>query len=716
MKRHTDVSRPVLRAGMRSRFAASNWGPFLLAVAASTAVLTVYSVAILLQLAGTTRTPALETLGLAIAQFIAAGSCFGSAGRASQLRLSWLLLGAATTCGGLGRLIGLINGATQEASSWFMAAANLSTLLGVALGLGAVLALPSGGSRVSARAHATVNAAIIAISFFFVAWMVALSEVYRVSRTSPLDLWLAVGYVTADVMLIAILWQATHRARGPLRSVVVLMGAAFLVIAITTLAVSYLTAVGRLEPQDRILDSGFVAAFLMVALAPLWPGVKTPLVLEEGPVKTSAVAIPPGAIAAVVLSILGLKLLGRPVDSSQVPIVLGVVLMLLLTIGEVLAHRDSLNLLAASRRAEAQLWDRTQLLDEVISHTPSGLTRVGPGLRIIDANPRACSLLGAGPQALIGAPLADYLPQPDVHEAVARLRRFDAPRNETVQSDSCMVRVDGTQIWVRWSMTAVRNVQNEVDYFILMLEDVDAKHSAERAAIANLAGLERLNRLKSEFVSMISHEFRTALTGIQGFSELMRDSQLDEADVHHFATDIFSEAERLTRLITDMLDLDRIEAGRLTFRFGQVDLNGVVADAVERVGVASTKHVIRCRFDPTLPLISADHDRLLQVLTNLLSNAIKYSPDGGDVLVSTRAGPAVVVVSVRDAGCGIPAEFMDRLFERYERYETIITRTVVGTGLGLAIARRIVEGHGGRIWAESKVGEGSEFFVSFPRP
>ncbi|HKW58468.1 MAG TPA: ATP-binding protein, partial [Candidatus Dormibacteraeota bacterium] len=125
-------------------------------------------------------------------------------------------------------------------------------------------------------------------------------------------------------------------------------------------------------------------------------------------------------------------------------------------------------------------------------------------------------------------------------------------------------------------------------------------------------------------------------------------------------------------------------------------------------------HLITLRLDPALPCISGDRDRLMQVLTNLLSNAVKYSPNGGRIVVAIRAEDAHVTVSVQDQGCGIPPEFMDQLFDRYERYETKLTRMIVGTGLGLVITRRIVEAHGGRVWADSKVGVGSEFHFSLP--
>jgi two-component system, sensor histidine kinase and response regulator len=689
---------------------------FILPAALAALAVAAFGALVHSKVAGARGTVAVDALGLVLAQLTAAASCFVASRRASRaLELSWSLLSASIASSAVGRVIWTLFVLVLRTRLPFPSAADVATLLGVALGIGAVLALPSAPGRASTRSHTLLNSAIVATSLFFIAWMVALADVYRVSGTSALGLWLAVGYLAAEVTVIAILWQAIVRARGSLRSLVVILGCAFVLLALTTIAVGYLTAAGRFGPDDQILDSGFVAAFLIVALAPLWPGVNARLVAEEGPVGMSSVLIPPASIAAVVLTILALSLMRRPVDTSEVPIVLGSVLMVFLTVSQVIAHRDTLDLLAARRRIQDQLWNRTVLLDQVVSHTPAGLARVGVDLRIIDVNRPGCSILRSDTQALISSPLTHFLPQPDVEVAVARFRPFNASTTDTVEAESQAIRADKSSVWVRWSLTAVRSVKRNIDYFLVMFEDIDVKHAAEQAAIANLAGLERLNRLKTEFVSMVSHEFRTALTGIQGFSELMRDSELEPAEIRRFATDIFNDAARLTRLITNMLDLDRIEAGRMTFHVGPVDLNRVATDAAERAQAMSSKHDICLRLDPTMPIVSGDQDRLLQVLTNLLSNAVKYSPNGGYVGVTTEAQKAEVTVSVKDHGCGIPPEFMDRLFERFERYETKMMPTIVGTGLGLVIARRIVEGHGGRIWAESKVGVGSEFQFSIPR-
>jgi signal transduction histidine kinase len=285
---------------------------------------------------------------------------------------------------------------------------------------------------------------------------------------------------------------------------------------------------------------------------------------------------------------------------------------------------------------------------------------------------------------------------------------------DTVEEEGTVRRADGSTGWLHWTTTAVRRSNGSVEYFLTMVEDMSGRHQAEETAMENLAGLERLNKLKSEFVSMVSHEFRTALVGIQGFSELLEAGDNSPQDVVNLATDINNDAQRLNRMIGEMLDLDRMEAGKIQLHPRPLDLNSLITDTIDRLQAATEQHQLTTQLDRALPIVSGDADRLVQVVSNLLTNAIKYSPDGGEILVRTQAENGSVHVSVIDHGIGIAPEFIGRLFGRYERFESNRTSQVVGTGLGLAITREIIELHGGKIWVESKPGEGSNFQFTVP--
>jgi signal transduction histidine kinase len=168
-------------------------------------------------------------------------------------------------------------------------------------------------------------------------------------------------------------------------------------------------------------------------------------------------------------------------------------------------------------------------------------------------------------------------------------------------------------------------------------------------------------------------------------------------------------------MISEMLDLDRLHSGRISLQVEPVDLVEVVTAVISSLRPTATRHDLRTRLDPGLPMVTADRDRLTQVVTNLLANAIKYSPDGGEIVVAAWGEGEDVRLSVSDQGIGIPLEALESIFERYTRVEPAAGRTIEGTGLGLPIAKQIVELHGGQIWAESADGGGSIFHVAIPR-
>ena len=241
-------------------------------------------------------------------------------------------------------------------------------------------------------------------------------------------------------------------------------------------------------------------------------------------------------------------------------------------------------------------------------------------------------------------------------------------------------------------------------------------HEADNTALANLAVLERLNRLKSEFLTRISHQFRTSMVGIQGFSEVIKDAdELDLDEIKTIAADIYKDAERLDRAFGDMLELDQMEAGRSKLDIERVDVNQAVHAAISDARRQFPERVLSVRLDPTLQPVECDRDRLAQLLGILLDNALRYSPAAGEVLVATAAKNDFVEVTVKDHGPGMPADFDNGLSFGYDRSTNGSNGGGArGTGLGLPIARQIVDMHGGRIWFDSRPGEGTELHFTLP--
>jgi PAS domain S-box-containing protein len=336
---------------------------------------------------------------------------------------------------------------------------------------------------------------------------------------------------------------------------------------------------------------------------------------------------------------------------------------------------------------------------------PVAIVRITPDLTVAESNPGLTRILGYRADQLAGMALARFTAQDD-REVFGTAWAELAAGDPSVEFETDAARADGSAVRLRWTATALHDERGM--YLLAVVEDVTAERAAEAAERAARRELERVNQLKTDFISIVSHEFRTALTGVQGFSEVLRDQLLDPEEVREYAGDINADAKRLNRMITEMLDLDRLESGRVTVNPEPTDVAALLADAVSRAEAIGPEHRFEYRVDEQLPEVLADHDKITQVATNLLSNAVKYSPAGSLVEVAARASGDEVEISVRDHGPGIPAESRQAVFERFTRLETSGSR-VSGTGLGLAIARQIVELHGGRIWVDNPDGGGACF-------
>jgi len=230
--------------------------------------------------------------------------------------------------------------------------------------------------------------------------------------------------------------------------------------------------------------------------------------------------------------------------------------------------------------------------------------------------------------------------------------------------------------------------------------------------------LRELDRLKSSFVSMVSHELRTPMTSIKGYVDNLLDGvagPLKEKPAYYLKR-VQHNVERLTRMINDLLDLSRIEAGAVQLQLGSISISELLNDVVEGFQTIATEKSVSVKAHSMsgLPLIQGDRDKLYQVLNNLIQNAIKFTPKGGAIVAEAQAGPpGYIQVCVSDTGCGIAPEELPRVFERFYRGESVAMENR-GAGLGLAITKNLVELHHGRIWVESTPGEGSRFFFTLP--
>jgi two-component system phosphate regulon sensor histidine kinase PhoR len=241
----------------------------------------------------------------------------------------------------------------------------------------------------------------------------------------------------------------------------------------------------------------------------------------------------------------------------------------------------------------------------------------------------------------------------------------------------------------------------------------------------DVTAIRRLEKVRKDFVANVSHELRTPLTSIKGYVEALLDGMKDNPDeALRFLHIILKQSDRLNLILDDLLQLSQIESGQVLFKRDPVSLRSVVERTVALIQPLLDKkdHQLTVSLPETLPCVSADEERLVQVLTNLLDNAVKYTPDGGIIAIAARRVDAtgdgrssdVVELTVSDNGIGIPEADRPRVFERFYRVDKARSRELGGTGLGLAIVKHIVEGHGGQIWVEPNQPMGTRFVVRLP--
>jgi signal transduction histidine kinase/CheY-like chemotaxis protein len=227
-----------------------------------------------------------------------------------------------------------------------------------------------------------------------------------------------------------------------------------------------------------------------------------------------------------------------------------------------------------------------------------------------------------------------------------------------------------------------------------------------------------VDRMKTEFVSLVSHELRTPLTSIKGYTELVLDGDAGEIneEAQEYLGIVFSNAERLVALVNDLLDLSRIESGRIQIKSEPVDLNEIIQTVVVSMQqkIKEKGQSLEVVIDPQATQVVGDKDKLIQALTNYVSNAYKYSPAGGDIRIQVSKQDDFARVSVRDTGYGISPEDQARLFTRFYRVDNSMTREIGGTGLGLSIVKQLIELQGGEVSVESAPNEGSTFSFSVP--
>jgi two-component system phosphate regulon sensor histidine kinase PhoR len=357
----------------------------------------------------------------------------------------------------------------------------------------------------------------------------------------------------------------------------------------------------------------------------------------------------------------------------------------------------SLNVMAGRLREKIEDLEREQakttaILDAMVE----GVIAVDGQEHILLMNERARAMFGLGSARGEGKPFLEVIRNADLHEIFRRLGEASPVSREVVLSSP------GPRIL---GINAVRlGLAGERAGMVMVLHDVTA--------------LRQLERVRTEFVANVSHELRTPLTAIQGYMETLLSGALEQREnARRFLEIVLRHSERLGRLLNDLTDLSNIELGKVMLRRESVRVADVVASVLAIIGprAARTRVAVTANILADVPAVSADRDRLAQVLINLVDNAVKYTPEGGSVTVTAReVADGTIEVAVTDTGIGIPPADLPRITERFYRVDKARSRELGGTGLGLAIVKHLVVAHGGDLRIESEPERGTTVRFTLP--
>lgn len=348
------------------------------------------------------------------------------------------------------------------------------------------------------------------------------------------------------------------------------------------------------------------------------------------------------------------------------------------------------------RTAQETTESERQRLDGVLRHMRDGVIGTDRRGNIVLVNERALYLLNLRQSQVIGRSILNLLGVEDEYR-LQDLMNQDTEVTLTLDNH-------GVTTILRGEFSVILRETGFVTGLVCVLTDVTEQ--------------EKTDQERRDFVSNVSHELRTPLTSVKSYSDALLDGALEDEEIaHQFVSVIQSESNRMIRMVSNLLDLSKIDGGQIVLTRDLIDFKRLVNHIIDRVIFTlddpDNYRIVR-KFTPRDIFVDIDQDRMTQVIDNLLNNAIKYSPDGGKITITMAEEHDKVVLSVSDQGLGISQVDLQHLFERFYRVDKARSREQGGSGLGLAISKEVVELHGGRIWVDSVEGEGSTFSFSLP--
>lgn len=662
-------------------------------------------------LAGPFSASARETasgVGLLLGGVLGILSC-GWRARSSQglRRRSWALLAGAAAVAVAGNLWVVLTGSDPVESPSLVG----ETSIGVALllSIAGLLHFSSMRHRGVELVLMSLDGLVVGGAVLIITSVLVYPQILGSATETPSARSAALVFPVLDVVLVtvALLLVVRSRADG---AVLTLVAGGFVMYAVADLEFAVLAAQDRFQ-FGTPLDLGWIAGYLLVAVAAWHPKAGGGAAQLE---RSTAGADASGTILLFTVLIVAIVVQiafgqDEPLSRTQA----GLWLMVAVAAGArqtLLAIDNS----ALRRGLERRVRDQTADLRRLVRQTEVLLSSVGDGIygvdpdgRVTFINPSGAEALKYQPEDLLGASARDLFQSPEddgTPSGRSGCYITDAVEKGFVSNgeQDTYVRADGTTIPVEITSSPLLD-ENRIRGAVVVFRDVTQRREVER--------------MKNEFLSVVSHELRTPLTSIRGSLGLLAGGAVGDLPptAQRMVTIAVASSERLTRLLNDILDIERIEAGNLPMDLRQRDAADLVREAATEMSDLAASVGVRIEIGGVSGHVFADADRIVQTLVNLLSSAVKFSPEGGVVRVDAQPAGSHVMFRVSDEGRGIPRDKLESIFERFEQVDSSDAREKNGAGLGLPISRGIVERHGGQMWVDSEVGAGTVFRFSLPR-
>jgi PAS domain S-box-containing protein len=586
----------------------------------------------------------------------------------------------------------------------------VSIAVALSLSVIALLSFPMPRRRGAELLVMLLDGVVAGGAFLLITSVLAFTELLESSTaTTTADRVTGIAFPALDVLLATVAVLLVVRASPTDRQMLVLVACGFLLYATSDLAYAVRMARGTFE-FGTLFDLGWIVGYLLLALA-AWTPMRRVLGAEDRLQTSVADALGTILVFSVLVAATVVQVLfGAQGSLHGVQAALWVLIVVAAGIRQALLTIDNN---ALRRGLERRVEEQTADLRRLARQNEVLITSVGDGVygvdhqgRVTFLNPSGAAALGYTPEELEGrlahdafhAPDPDGVPYPSdrcyIHEAITAGLVANAEEDE-------YVRADGTTFPVEITASPLLD-EAEVRGAVVVFRDVTQRREVDR--------------MKDEFLSVVSHELRTPLTSIRGSLGLLAGGRM--GDIPERAASLINVAvqstERLTRLINDLLDIERMESGTRPMEMAALDARYLLESAAHQIEGMATSMGVGVEVLDAPGRVLADEDRIIQTLLNLAGNAIKFSDPGSTIRLDAAEEGDEVHFRVADDGRGVPADKLDSIFERFQQVDSSDTRQKGGTGLGLAISKGIVERHGGRIWAESELGVGTTIHFTLP--